>query len=336
MALSKLIGNRKAVSIDEINLDIATGEVETAVMSRGGAGLSLAGEFQTRLIRLGLLDPVFGGDAATPFGPLATVTGMLDGDTRNALFEFCKLSGIPYDDTMLTGTQLEAMDKANPDKFLPIEFDNKNSDDANTRLAKRILRYMRDKGWWIARSPNMYNIVYVEGVNEDGKVNSDAFDQWNDRRIVIQIQKGGKPLIVVNDQATTEPGRFYTDRPLNPNGAARIAFGQYKAWVAGLHQNTQPALVQRGFLRVHRDLDKNGKRNATDPIDVGNWFGVNQHTTSQNLVPDLVGKYSAGCLVGRRYTWHMNFLRTVKKDVRFVMNNGYMFVSAVIPGDQMP
>ena len=334
MPFKKILGKRHAITIDEINLIETDRANESASQSRGGT-LSLAGEFQTRLTRLGLLDPVFGGDAATPFGPLDRVSGIIDGDTRNALFEFCKISGIKYDDTSLTGTQLEAMDKAKPETFLPIEFDNKSTDDAHTRLAKRVLRYMRAKGWWIARSPEMYNIVYIEGMNSDGNLNSDAFDQWNDRRLVIQIQKGGKPLMVINDQATTEPGKFYTAHPLNPHGAARIAFGQYKAWMVGKHQGSQPALVQRGLLRVHRDLDKNGKRNSSDPIDVGDWFAINQHTTSQTVVPELVGKFSAGCLVGRRYNSHMTFLRELKKDVRYQLNNGYLFVSAVIPGDDL-
>lgn len=335
MSLQNLLGKQSAITIDEFNLR-ETGLVpEITTASRGGATLSLAGEFQTRLVGLGLLDPVFGGDATTPFGPVSKVSGLLDGETRNALFEFCKISGIKYDDTLLTGTQLEAMDKAKPETFLPIEFDNKSTDDAPTRLAKRVLRYLRAKGYWIARSPEMYNIVYVEGLNSDGSLNSDTFDQWNDRRLVIQIQKGGKPLLVINDQGTTEPGKFYTQNPLNPQGAARIAFGQYKAWMVGMHQMKQPALVQRGPVRVHRDLDKNGKRNSSDPIDIGDWFGINQHSTSPTLVPDLVGKFSAGCLVGRRYNSHLAFLRVVKKDVRYLLNNGYLFVTTVIPGDDL-
>jgi|SRR5262245_15399865 len=31
------------------------------------------------------------------------------------------------------------------------------------------------------------------------------------------------------------PVSFFTENPLNPGGAARIAFGQYKSWVVGIH-----------------------------------------------------------------------------------------------------
>lgn len=337
MSLRKLVlGTQKAITIDDFNFRELAGAPEIGPATRGGAAvLSLAGEFQTRLVRLGLLDPQFSGSLTTPFGPSETVSGAIDGETRNALLEFCKISNIPYDDQSLTGTQLEAMDNAAPDKFLPIQFETKAGDDPSTRFAKRVLRYMRDKGYWIARSPNMYNIVYVEGVNEVGKPNDDAHDRWNDRRLVIQIQAGGKPVLVVNDEATTEPGRFYTQNPVVAQGAARIAFGQYKAWVVGLHGGKQPALRQAGTIRVHRDLNKDAKRSASDPMDVGDLFFINQHTTSETLTPELVGKFSAGCLVGRRYRSHMTFLATVKKDVRYQRNNAYMFVTAIIPGDDL-
>lgn len=337
MSLRKLVlGSQKTITIDDLILREMMGIPETGAGTRGAAAvLSLAGEFQTRLVRLGLLDPQFSGSVTTPFGPSQLVSGQLDGDTRNALMEFCKIAKVAYDDQSLTGTQLEALDNAAPDKFLPIEFETKAGDDTSTRFAKRILRYMRDKGYWIARSPNMYNIVYVEGVNESGVPNDDLHDRWNDRRLVIQIQQGGKPVLVVNDEATTEPGRFYTQNPINTQGAARIAFGQYKAWVVGLHGGKQPALRQAGTIRVHRDLNKDTKRSASDPIDIGDLFFVNQHTTSESLTPELVGKFSAGCLVGRRYRSHMTFLATIKKDVRYQRNNAYMFVTAIIPGDDL-
>ena len=317
-SLQQLIDQNRTITTDEINL---------------AENKETARELQTRLCDLGILDPVIGGDQNTPFGPVAKADGSVGPLTRNAIYEFCRLAGLPYTDRLLTLSIVKALVKADPDKFLPIQFDNKAGDDTKTRFAKRILRCMRAKGHWIARSPNTYNIVYVEGVNSDGRENDDKFDEWNDRRIVIRIAPGGKPEMIVNDQATTEPGKFYTQNPLHSQGAARIAFGQYKAWVDGLHQGEQPALVQRGNLRVHRDIDKSGTRNKIDPIDVGDWFGINQHSTEPNKIPELVGKYSAGCLVGRRYAYHTKFLKTVRKDYRYLMNKSYLFISTIIAGD---
>lgn len=335
--------NRRIIGLDKSNIELeSSGTQSRGAASRSGAGLSDSGAsadlvnlFQSKLLNLGLLDPIFEGDAAKPFGPSAKTSGVIDMDTRNALAEFCKLTGLTFDEYALTASQLEKLDAVSPDTFLPVEFDAKPGDDTNTLLAKRVLRYMRAKGYWIARSPNMYNIAYVEGMNSDGTLNKDLANEWNDRRLVIQIQKGGRPKMVVNDQATTEPGKFYTDNPLNKAGAARMAFGQYKAWMMGKHQGWQPALVQRGLLKVHRDGNKNYVRDGADVIDIGSVFGVNQHSTSPGQLPAVVGKYSAGCLVGRNYDSHQAFLKILAKDVRYQLNNGYMFVSCVIAGDNL-
>ena len=317
-SLQQFIDKKQKITTDELNLP----ENKAAAI-----------ELQTRLCDLGILDPVFKGDKNKPFGPVAKADGVIGPMTRNAIYEFCRLAKLDYVDKLLSPDLLEALVAAHPDTFLPLWFPSHPFDKSQTRLARRILRCMRDKGYWIARSPNAYNIVYVEGMNADGKENADTFDQWNDRRIVIRIKPGGKPEMVINHQATTEPGKFYTVNPVNPQGAARIAFGQYKAWVDGLHQGVQPALVQRGEVRVHRDLDQNGKRSKNDPIDVGDWFGINQHSTAPNFTPQLVGKYSAGCLVGQVYSEHLKFLNTVRKDFRYQLNKGCMFITTVLAGD---
>lgn len=317
-SLQQLIDNNQQATTDELNLP---------------ANQAAALELQSRLCDLGILDPIFSGDKDKAFGPVAKCDGVIGPMTRNALFEFCKLARISYTDRLLTLDLLKALVAANPETFLPVGYQQRPFDKGQTRLARRILRCLRDKGYWIARSPNAYNIVYLEGADADGKVNADTFDQWNDRRCVIRIRPGGKPEMVINHQATTEPGRFYTVNPLNAQGAARIAFGQYKAWVDGLHQGEQPALVQRGPVRVHRDLDRNGKRSKNDPIDIGDWFGINQHSTNPNVTPQLVGKYSAGCLVGQVYSDHLKFLNTARKDFRYQQNKGYVFISTVLAGD---
>ncbi len=297
---------------------------------------TMAVGLQARLVDLGLLDPIVSGTAAKAFGPVAKADGIVGLNTRNAFFEFCRLSGHRFNEKFATTDQLRRLGMANPYTFLPVAVAHQPGEPTSVRFAKRVLRYMHRKGYWIARSPNMYNIVYVEGANADGRPNADRFDEWNDRRLVIRInQPGGQPEMVVNDQATTEPGRYYTQYPLNPNGAARIAFGQYKAWRVGLHSGWQPALVQRGLVRLHRDKNKNGFRDNADPIDIGDHFGINHHSTQPNFSSASIGRYSAGCLVGMRYEWHLKFLNIVKRDVRYARNHQYMFMTAVIPGDDL-
>lgn len=319
-SLRQIIETGRTVSTDELNFP---------------ANRPAAKELQARLCDLGILDPEFGGDVATPFGPIGKGDGIIGANSRAAIFEFCRLANLPYVEKQLSSRILETLVTAAPDTFLPIEFGNASDDTSSIRLAKRILRYMQTKGYWIARSPRMRNIVYVEGMNPDGTLNRDFKNQWNDRRIVFRIAPNGRPEMLVNDQSTTEPGSHYTWHPLNPNGAARIAFGQYKAWAVGLHKGIQPALVQREKLRLHRDLNKDSFRSAGDPIDIGKTFGINQHSTRAGTPPEFVDSYSAGCLVGRRYAWHLSFLNIVKQDERYRQNRGYLFISTIIPGDDL-
>jgi hypothetical protein len=290
---------------------------------------------QTRLCELGILDPIIIGDKLTPFKPVRLADGRFGPETLNAIATFHRYIRSSRQEALLHPDFFQALANSTADAFFPVQFNPLAGDSQQVIFAKRILRYMRKKEYWIARAPDMFNIVYVEGVDGNGKPNADRLNEWNDRRCVIRILPGGQPEMLVNDQATTEPGQFYTQIPSNPQGVARIAFGQYKAWKDGKHRGRQPALVQCGMVRLHRDLNKNGRRDAADPIDVGDSFGINQHSTSQIITPEFVNKYSSGCLVGRRYAYHLSFLHIIRQDFRYVGNRGYMFMSAILNGDDL-
>jgi hypothetical protein len=137
------------------------------------------------------------------------------------------------------------------------------------------------------------NIVYFEGINTDLQtVNSDRIDEWNDVRSIVS--KTGDVLLCC--LATSEPGWYYRQNPMNGDGAAQLAFGQHlDGWQIGKHYS-QDALVQCGGLKVYRDRNEDGSRKG-DPIFIGDDFGLNQHTTSNS--PNIVGRWSAGCLVGK-------------------------------------
>jgi hypothetical protein len=292
-----------------------------------------AHHLQRILCTSGILDPVISGGLETPFKPTGQSDGIIGLNTRNALHQFFRLRNLEWNNTLLTAAHAAALLEAERVEILPIKTKIRLRDSKQTRLAKRLVMYMQAKGYWIARAPGMVNIVYAEGMDADGDENTDKSNEWNDRRMVFRIRASHQPQMILNHAATTEPGAHYTKHPLNPNGAARVAFGQYKAWADGLHNGSQPALVQRGLIRLHRDRNKDGKRSPTDPMDVGTAFGINQHTTRPGFQSDQVDKYSAGCMVGRNYQEHLKFLATVRKDPRYQMNKSYLFVTTVIAGD---
>nr|WP_208246961.1 hypothetical protein [Rhizobium sp. T1473]MCA0804542.1 hypothetical protein [Rhizobium sp. T1473] len=123
---------------------------------------------------------------------------------------------------------------------------------------------------------------------------------------------------------------------MNPKGAARIAFNQYKAWVVGTHHpnsaSAHEALVQVEPITVCRDLNKDFKRTG-DELDTG-LFAINQHW-GYDAPKDDLGRTSAGCLVGRTKDGHRKFMQLIKADPRYLANHSYRFLTAVMPGDEV-
>lgn len=190
---------------------------------------------------------------------------------------------------------------------------------------KKLIRYMKSKQWRI----RAINIVYLEDANADtwepvqGKLN-----EWDDVRILIR--DSGE--ILMSAEATCEPGAPYTYNPMNPKGAFRIECDTQflEAWRFGYHHN-QAALVQCANITGFRDANKDGIRTGDLKV-VGPDFAVNQHTTGDDAdtaVPDKIGKWSAGCLVGRYASTHYN------KFLPILRGSGHTrFDTAIVPGDK--
>lgn len=192
---------------------------------------------------------------------------------------------------------------------------------------------MRAKKYLLFAGVGYYNIIYIEGMNANGTLNSDAPNQFNDRRLVLQTV-GGIPQIIGNWEATTEPGSHYTYSPMNSGGAARIKFGQYTSWRVGMHgtRDRHEALVQVAPVSVHRDFNKDFIR-SRDRIDSG-LFGINQHW-GYDLPFNNIATASAGCLVGRTRGGHREFMNLVKQDVRYKKDPSFIFTTTIIPGDEL-
>jgi hypothetical protein len=200
-------------------------------------------------------------------------------------------------------------------------------------FAGRVVSYMLSKGYALADGQGDRNIVYLEGVDLDGKENDDKFNGWNDLSAIISF-KGSRPYFAYKSVCTTEPGDRYTYNPMNEGGAARIAFGQYKAaWVVGLHgRDNQHALIQTGNVKVHRDKNMDGSR-AGDALDVGSNFGINQHGP---YTGPLVGVSSAGCLVRSLMSEHRRFMDILTSfengDRRYQRDTRFRFDTTVLDG----
>lgn len=209
--------------------------------------------------------------------------------------------------------------------YLP---DDKNAPVASLGLPRAIVKVMEEKYGPMDRTPGYVYIVYLEGCDPDGKLNDDAPDRFNDSRICIQFVNN-VPVIVGAWEATTEPSRHWTENRMNPLGAARIAFGKYKAWVVGIHNGHHEALVQRnaGKVIVYRD-DNQDMMRPGDATQTG-YFGINQHH-GYDLPKNSLGRSSAGCLVGRTVKGHREFMDIVKSDIRYKANPNYVFETVIM------
>jgi hypothetical protein len=198
---------------------------------------------------------------------------------------------------------------------------------------EKVVTYMERMGYKVFRKPGEKNIVYIEGVDSDLNVNPDRPNEFNDARILFEFVNR-QPVILGRWDATTEPGYHYTDNPMNPAGAARIAFDQYTAWAIGIHGNSEPheALVQVGLVKVYRDYNRDMIR-TKDDIDRG-MFGINQHHGYDHPKDDIYTA-SAGCLVGRTREGHRNFMRLVKLDSRYIADKDFIFATTIIDGSKL-
>ncbi|MCP9859212.1 hypothetical protein KBZ33_08785 [Cyanobium sp. Cruz-8D1] len=192
---------------------------------------------------------------------------------------------------------------------------------------------MRQKKFQVFAGLGERNIVYVEGMNLDGSLNDDPPNHFNDLRLVIEFVEA-RPRIIGQWEATTEPGSHYTKNPMNPRGAARIKFDQYRAWQVGSHGESDPheALVQAAPVTVHRDSNQDFQRPG-DLVDTG-LFGINQHW-GYDLPRNDIGRASAGCLVGRSREGHREFMRLVQQDPRYKANKNFLFSTTIIAGDDL-
>lgn len=199
----------------------------------------------------------------------------------------------------------------------------------------RIVAYMQEKGYYINRNPNEGNIVYISGMydlfafRQENKV-----DEWDDLRIIVKFGEDGVPCLDFWQAASTEPGAISRKSAAAKKlgGVATVMPGQYKAWKMGFHKHDigHPALVQCANVTIWRDSNENA-RFDNDMIFSG-VYGINQHSTRPGFSGPRVGEWSAGCLVGKNFEMHLEFLERLKEWESYKENPECVFYSTIIPG----
>lgn len=295
--------------------EVRDGPIDGLSLGDVRASRSLVRELQVRLAEMGLLDPPADGDV----GPV----------TLWAWQAFCALRETA-DASRLSAALARDLLSSSADGLLPLMA-------TGTTLADRCARSMVKLGYWVARHPGCVNIAYIEGHDLDGQRNANQTDLYNDIRLVFSVHEGA-PKLLGAWTATSQPGWRAILNPLPSikdavKAAAQITLGQQKAWCVGTHNGStsHEGLVQRDKVRIHRDRDRNGKRDG-DPVFERPDYGINQHHGSNSK---KIGGYSAGCLVANNKAGHEEFMRIVKQDARYKASNSYKYMTAIIGSEQL-
>ena len=124
--------------------------------------------------------------------------------------------------------------------------------------------------------------------------------------------------------ATTDPGVYWRENPMNRDGTAILVPGQHRsAYMVGKHKG-YPALQQRKVLPVYRDDDKDDVLEMDpDTIQKG-MFGINIHRANSKTASSQVNKWSAGCQV-LADPLHFNFLMALAEKSASIHGNGFTY-----------
>ncbi len=99
-------------------------------------------------------------------------------------------------------------------------------------------------------------------------------------------------------KATTDPGTFWLNQPMQPQGTAILAEGQnLNSYELGLHQGKYLALVQRKPITIIRDYNRDAILDFNNGNKSSGQFGINIHRANVQGTTKSVDRNSAGCQV---------------------------------------
>ena len=169
------------------------------------------------------------------------------------------------------------------------------SQSKNAYSLQQIYNTIHDKEYkWFKQGDYDVNIVGVRNSSTKGRVTNHYDDH------ITLSYKLGDDWHFHCWKATTDPGLYWIDNPMNSRGGCAILVpGQYnQVYRIDKHGGKYTALCQRnGKVKVYRDGNKDDVYDYDrDSIQDG-YFGINIHRSSAYKPSTYINKYSAGCQV---------------------------------------
>ena len=153
-----------------------------------------------------------------------------------------------------------------------------------------------------------YNLNIIGIRNKNGKVN-----KFDDR--ICVVYKNYKGWVTRTWKCTTDPGRYWLNKPINIRGTAILVPGQYRGvYKIDKHAGRYDALCQRnGKVKTFRDSNKDSIIDMDyDSVTEGR-YGINIHKAGSSSTQ--VDRWSAGCTVFANSSDFDNFLSICKKQI---------------------
>lgn len=145
------------------------------------------------------------------------------------------------------------------------------------------------KGYELRRGYYELNIIGIR--NESAKPNS-----FDDTICVLFKDEYGDDVLLYFP-ATTDPGLYWLENPMNVDGTAIMQEGYYPgAYKIGTHRGYK-ALRQVGKINFVRDNDRDAELDFDAPKRINEVIYANIHRASEKESSTLVEKWSAGCQV---------------------------------------
>ena len=156
------------------------------------------------------------------------------------------------------------------------------------------------------------------------KVDTNKFDDYLG---CAYLDLNNKKVIAIWP-ATTDPGAYWLEHPMNKKGTAIMVPGQYRgAYKLGPHgRSGYKALVQRGGrVKVFRDGNKNKKHDMDAATYDNGYFGINIHRSNPYSESYSINKWSAGCQVFKKVDDFNALLDLVKMEEGFYSNETHTY-----------
>ena len=155
--------------------------------------------------------------------------------------------------------------------------------------AGRLMDAMAKKGFKVFKTGE-YNLNLI-GIRAS-ELDTNTFND-----VICALFKVNGEFVVFTFDATTDPGGYYLNNPINDLGTAIVKPGQYRGlWKLGEHQGKYKALVQKGPVTLYRDNNKDKKVDEGEEQTTSS-AGINLHRANGSYKSLQVGKWSAGCQV---------------------------------------